>query len=470
MTTRSAISRAKTSGANRKASAKSRSAKLPEWNLADLYLGIDAPEIARDLDRIDADCIAFEQDYKGKLAEETAKEGGGAWLAGAVKRYEAIDDLAGRLGSYAGLAHAGDSVDPAITKFYGDVSERLTAASVHLLFFALELNRIDDTVIERAMQAPELGHYRPWIEDSRKDKPYQLEDRVEQLFHEKSQTGYSAFNRLFDQTIAGLRFKLGGKELAIEPTLNQLQDRDPAKRKAAGQALAKTFKANERTFALITNTLAKDKEISDRWRGFEDIADSRHLSNRVEREVVDALVDSVRAAYPKLSHRYYALKARWFKKKSLAHWDRNAPLPFAATGSIGWPEAQDMVLSAYGAFSPEMASIAAALLRRSLDRRPGAAGQGAGRVLASDHAVGASLCADELPGQAARRDDARPRTRPRRASGAGGQERRADGADAADAGGDGQRVRRDADLQAAAWARPRARNSARRCSPARSRT
>uniref|UniRef100_Q07J56 Oligoendopeptidase, pepF/M3 family n=1 Tax=Rhodopseudomonas palustris (strain BisA53) TaxID=316055 RepID=Q07J56_RHOP5 len=333
--------------------------KLPEWNLADLYLGIDAPEIARDLDRIDADCIAFEQDYKGKLAEETAKEGGGAWLAGAVKRYEAIDDLAGRLGSYAGLAHAGDSVDPAITKFYGDVSERLTAASVHLLFFALELNRIDDTVIERAMQqAPELGHYRPWIEDSRKDKPYQLEDRVEQLFHEKSQTGYSAFNRLFDQTIAGLRFKLGGKELAIEPTLNQLQDRDPAKRKAAGQALAKTFKANERTFALITNTLAKDKEISDRWRGFEDIADARHLSNRVEREVVDALVNSVRAAYPKLSHRYYALKARWFKKKSLAHWDRNAPLPFAATGSIGWPEAQDMVLSAYGAFSPEMASIA----------------------------------------------------------------------------------------------------------------
>jgi len=333
-------------------------AKLPEWNLADLYPGIDAPEIARDLDRIDADCLAFEQDYKGRLAEETAKEGGGAWLAGAVKRYEAIDDLAGRLGSYAGLAHAGDSVDPAITKFYGDVSERLTAASVHLLFFALELNRIDDTVIERAMQSPELGHYRPWIEDSRKDKPYQLEDRVEQLFHEKSQTGYSAFNRLFDQTIAGLRFKLGGKELAIEPTLNQLQDRDPAKRKAAGQALAKTFKANERTFALITNTLAKDKEISDRWRGFEDIADSRHLSNRVEREVVDALVASVRAAYPKLSHRYYALKARWFGKKSLAHWDRNAPLPFAATGSIGWPEAQDMVLSAYSAFSPEMASIA----------------------------------------------------------------------------------------------------------------
>lgn len=344
--------------ATRSSAAKSPAGKLPEWNLADLYTSITAPEIARDLDKIDADCAAFELAYKGKLAEETAKPGGGAWLAEAVRSYEAIDDLAGRLGSYAGLIHAGNTVDPAISKFYGDVSERITAASVHLLFFALELNRIDDAVIERAMQAPELGHYRPWIEDSRKDKPYQLEDRVEQLFHEKSQTGYGAFNRLFDQTIAGLRFKVGGKVLAIEPTLTMLQDRDGAKRRAAGQALATTFKANERTFALITNTLSKDKEISDRWRGFQDVADSRHLNNRVEREVVDALVASVRAAYPKLSHRYYQLKAKWFGKKKLPHWDRNAPLPFAPTGSIPWSEAQDMVLTAYGAFSPEMAGIA----------------------------------------------------------------------------------------------------------------
>ncbi|MBR1225351.1 MULTISPECIES: M3 family oligoendopeptidase [unclassified Bradyrhizobium] len=338
--------------------AKSKTGKLPEWNLADLYSGIDAPEVARDLQEMDAECIAFETDYKGKLAENVAKDSGGQWLAAAVKRYEAIDDLAGRLGSYAGLVHAGDSVDPAITKFYGDVSERLTAASVHLLFFGLELNRVDDAVIERALLTPELAYYRPWIEDLRKDKPYQLEDRVEQLFHEKSQSGYAAWNRLFDQTISGLRFKVGGKELAIEPTLSFLQDRAPEKRKAAGQALAKTFKENERTFALVTNTLAKDKEISDRWRGFADVADSRHLNNRVEREVVDALVGSVRSAYPRLSHRYYALKAGWFKKKKLAHWDRNAPLPFAATGTIAWPEARNMVLTAYRGFSVEMADIA----------------------------------------------------------------------------------------------------------------
>jgi len=344
--------------AKKTSTASGKVGKLPEWNLTDLYPAIDAPEVARDLDKLDADCVAFETAYKGKIAEQVAQPEGGEWLAGAIKSYEAIDDLAGRLASFAGLAHAGNTVDAAISKFYGDVSERITAASTHLLFFALELNRVDDEVIERAMAVPSLNHYRPWIEDLRKDKPYQLEDRVEQLFHEKSISGYAAWNRQFDQTISALRFKVGTKELAIEPTLTLLQDRAPAKRKAAAQALAKTFKANERTFALITNTLAKDKEISDRWRGFQDIADARHLANRVEREVVDALVASVRAAYPRLSHRYYKMKARWFKKKSLPFWDRNAPLPFATTGQIGWNDAKSTILKAYGDFSPQMANIA----------------------------------------------------------------------------------------------------------------
>src|SRR5262249_32758970 len=300
MTSRSTSALRKPNSGKSAAKPKIKTGRLPEWNLGDLYAGIDAPEIARDLARMDSECVAFETDYKGKLAEKTAAEGGGEWLAEAVKRYEAIDDLAGRLGSYASLVHAGDSVDAAISKFYGDISARLPTASTHLLFFALELNRIDDAVIARAMQTPALGHYRPWVEDLRKEKPYQLEDRIEQLFHEKSQTGYSAFNRLFDQTISSLRFRVGAKALAIEPALSLLQDRDGKKRKAAAEALAKTFKANERTFALITNTLAKDKDISDTWRGFADVADSRHLNNRVEREVVDALVASVRAAYPKL--------------------------------------------------------------------------------------------------------------------------------------------------------------------------
>ena len=331
---------------------------LPEWNLSDLYPGLDSPKIKRDLEQADSDCVAFEQEFKGRLAALATGEGAGGALAAAVKRYESIDDRLGRLISYASLVYAGNTTDPVSAKFYGDIQERITAASLHLLFFTLELNRIDDGQLDAAMRDPALGHYRPWIEDVRKEKPYQLEDRVEELFHEKSVTGYSAWNRLFDETIAGLRFKIAGKSLAIEPTLNLMQDSDSKKRKAAAEALAKTFKENLRPFALITNTLTKDKEISDRWRGFKDIADARHLSNRVEREVVEALVAAVRAAYPKLSHRYYALKARWFGKKSLPHWDRNAPLPKVAQRTIPWSDARATILTAYGAFSPRMAEVA----------------------------------------------------------------------------------------------------------------
>lgn len=338
------------------AKSKAHLGKLPEWDLSDLYPALDSIEVKRDLERVAIECNAFEESYKGKLAALAG--GGGAALAEAVKRYEALDELIGRLVSYAALVYSGDTTDPGRTKFYGDVQDRITSASTHTLFFTLELNRIADDLLERAMQDSALGHYRPWIEDVRKEKPYQLEDRVEQLFHEKSVTGYSAWNRLFDETIAGLRFKVGIKSLLIEPTLNLLQDQDGKKRKAAADALAKTFGENLRTFTLITNTLAKDKEISDRWRGFPDIAAARHLANRVEPEVVDALVAAIRAAYPRLSHRYYALKARWFGKKRLAHWDRNAPLPEVPSRTIGWSEAKNTVLEAYNAFSPRMASIA----------------------------------------------------------------------------------------------------------------
>ena len=351
---------------------------LPEWNLADLYAGIGDPAVARDLGRAEADCMAFEEVYKGKLAALAAAPDAGAALAEAVKRYEAIGDLLGRLGSFAGLVYAGNTTDPARSKFYGDMQERITAASLHLLFFELELNRVDDAALERAMGDPALGHYRPWIEDVRKGKPYQLEDRVEELFHEKSVTGHGAWNRQFDETMASLRFNVDGKPLAIEQTLTLMQDANEKKRRAAAQALAKTFRENLRTFTLITNTLAKDKEISDRWRGFKDIADARHLSNRVEPEVVEALVSAVRAAYPRLSHRYYALKARWFGRKRLPYWDRNAPLPQVATRTIGWDEAKDTVLTAYAAFSPRMAEVAQRFFARNWIDAPARPGKQSG--------------------------------------------------------------------------------------------
>ncbi len=331
---------------------------LPDWNLNDLYPGIESSALKQDLAWIDSECVAFEELYKGKLGALATQPGASEQLCEAVKRYEKIGDVLGRIGSYAGLLHAGNSTDAEIAKFYGDMNERITTAYSHLLFFDLELNRVDDKLIDAAMSEGPLSHYRPWIEDVRKEKPYQLEDRIEQLFHEKSLTAYSAWNRLFDDTIAALRFRIRGKAMSIEPALNFMQDADGQKRKDAAEALAVTFKANLRPFTLITNTLAKDKEISDRWRGFKDVADARHLSNRVEPEVVEALVSAVRAAYPKLSHRYYALKAKWFGKKKLAHWDRNAPLPKVEQRSIPWTDARNTVLTAYGAFSPTMAEVA----------------------------------------------------------------------------------------------------------------
>lgn len=349
---------------------------LPEWDLTDLYSAIDAPEVAADLAAGLDRAKTFEASYKGRLADLAANNVSA--LLTAIRAYEELEDHLGRLISYAGLVYSGNTTDPARQKFYGDVQEQITTAGSHLLFFTLEFNRIEDDVIEAAFKTPGLEHYRPWVEDLRKDRPYQLEDRVEQLFHEKSVTGRGAWNRLFDETIASLTFEIDGKELAIEPTLNFLQDPSPEKRKAAAEALAKTFSENLRTFTLITNTLAKDKEISDRWRHFTDIADSRHLANRVEREVVDAMVSAVRDAYPRLSHRYYVLKAKWLGMDQLNHWDRNAPLPKADTKVISWSEAKETVLSAYGAFSPDMADIAGRFFERNWIDAPARSGKAPG--------------------------------------------------------------------------------------------
>ncbi|MBB3999856.1 M3 family oligoendopeptidase [Aureimonas pseudogalii] len=331
---------------------------LPEWNLGDLYPAIDAPEIEADLRSSQARATAFAARWRGTLAAAAA-QGGASGLAEAVVEFEAIEELLGRLVSFAGLVYSADTSSPAHAKFYGDIQARVTDISSALLFFPLELNRIDDAAMDACIAAdPALARYRPWLVDLRLDKPYQLEDRVEELFHEKSVTGHGAWNRLFDETMTSLRFEVDGETLALEETLNLLQDPDRERRRKGAEALAAVFSANLRTFTLLTNTLAKDKEISDRWRGFADVADSRHLANRVEREVVDALASAVADAYPSISHRYYKLKARWLGLETLEFYDRNAPLPGASRRVIPWEEARAIVISAYRGFAPDMAEIA----------------------------------------------------------------------------------------------------------------
>ncbi|WP_374547630.1 M3 family oligoendopeptidase [Rhodoblastus sp.] len=331
---------------------------LPNWRLDDLYEGLDSPRFAEDLKRAAHECREFAACYRGGLAALLDGPDAPQRLYEAIARYEAIDDLITKIMSFAGLSYAENTIDPARAKFYGDAQEKITAASTDLLFFQLELNRLDDAKLAKALEQAPLSHYRPWVEDLREEKPHQLEDRIEQLFHEKSVTGHSAWNRLFDETIASLRFEIDGVEMTLEPALNLFQDPDEKTREKASQAIAATLKANLRVFALISNVLAKDKEISDTWRGFRDVAEARHLSNRVEPEVVNAMVAAVRAAYPRLSHRYYKLKARWFGKEKLRHWDRNAPLPDAPKTTYDWAQARAAVLGAYRAFSPRMAEIA----------------------------------------------------------------------------------------------------------------
>ncbi|HEV7436736.1 MAG TPA: M3 family metallopeptidase, partial [Pseudorhizobium sp.] len=300
---------------------------LPVWKLSDLYPSRESVEFRSDMERAATLSRDFEAKWKGKLVDAAAKDGAEG-LGQALADYEVLEDLLGKIGSFAGLTYFSDTSNPANGKFYGDVQSKLTDLSSHLLFFALELNRIEDAVIDAALERDsQANHYRPWIIDLRKDKPFQLDDKLEQLFLEKSMTSAAAFNRLFDETMAELRFEIDGEKLPLEITLNMLQEPEEEVRRKAAEALSKTFQRNIRVFTLITNTLAKDKEISDRWRGFEDIADSRHLANRVEREVVDALAAAVREAYPRLSHRYYAMKAKWLGMEQMNFWDRNAPLP-----------------------------------------------------------------------------------------------------------------------------------------------
>jgi oligoendopeptidase F len=346
--------------------------ELPTWDLGDLYPGPDSPAVEADLTMAEQAARAFAAAHQHKLGAMS-----GRVLAGAIAEYERIEELLGRLMSYAQLLFAGDSTNAEIGRFYQTVSERVTTISSDLLFFSLELNRLDDAVLHQKLADPTLKKWRPWLRDLRVFRPHQLGDDLEKLLHEKEVTGRSAWSRLFDETVAAMRVPLGGEELTVSAALNKLSDRDRAAREAAGRAIGEAFDGNIRLFSLVTNTLAKDKEIIDTWRHYPRPGSYRNRANMVEDEVVDALVSAVRADFPRLAHRYYLMKAKWLGLSKLMHWDRNAPLPDDDDRTIGWDDARERVLTAYGAFSPRLAEVG----RRFFDRpwidatlKPGKAG------------------------------------------------------------------------------------------------
>ncbi len=349
-----------------------QSAGLPSWDLADLYSAPDSPRIAADTEAAGQAAKAFGARYAGHLATLT-----GAELAQAIAEFERIQELLGRLVSYAQLLFSADSTEPATGRFYQMTSEQVTTISSDLLFFTLELNRLDDAVLEAKLADPAAARWRPWLRDIRVFRPHDLSDELEKLLHEKDVSGAKAWNRLFDETAAALRLKLGEEELTLSAVLNKLSDHDRSVRAAAAHAVEETLARHIRLFSLITNTLAKDKATDDAWRRYPRPSSYRNRANMVEDAVVDALVSAVVADYPRLSHRYYLMKAKWLGLPKLQHWDRNAPLPDDTDRLIAWPEARARVLDSYRGFSPVLGDIA----QRFFDRgwidaalRPGKAG------------------------------------------------------------------------------------------------
>jgi oligoendopeptidase F len=329
-----------------------KTADLPEWDLSDLYSGMDAPELKADLAEAEKQAKAFQAAWRGRLQSLDGKD-----LAKAIAHYEALDERLSRMMSYAQLVAAADVTDQTRVRFQQSISEAVTTISTEMLFFPLELNQLDDAVIDRQLAAPELKAYAPWIRDSRAFRPHELSEREEQLLHEKQITGRAAWGRLFDETMAAIKVPLDGKELSTTQALNLLSHHKAKTRKAAAKAFGQTLAGQIRTLTQITNTLAKDKEIEDRWRKFKRPVSSRNLMNRVEDDVVDALVAAVRSNYANLAHRYYRLKAGWFGQDHLDYWDRNAPLPDAPNRNLTWDEARETVLGAYRRFSPDLADI-----------------------------------------------------------------------------------------------------------------
>nr|RDS96297.1 oligoendopeptidase F [Cereibacter sphaeroides f. sp. denitrificans] len=327
---------------------------LPDWDLRDLYPTPDGPEFRDDMAWLKEACAGFAASYEGKLASLDA-----AGLLACIEAYEKIDIVAGRLMSYAGLRYYQNTMDSERAKFMADAQDKVTDYTTALVFFSLEFNRLEDAHLEaRLAESAALARYKPVFDRMRAMRPHQLSDELERFLHDESTVGAAAWNRLFDETMAGLTFTLEGEELNLESTLNLLTDPERPRREAAAHALAEVFGRNIKLFARVHNTLAKEKEIHDRWRKMPTPQYGRHLANHVEPEVVEALRNAVVAAYPKLSHRYYRLKAKWLGLEKLQVWDRNAPLPTETPRLVGWDEAQSTVMEAYSAFDPRMAEIA----------------------------------------------------------------------------------------------------------------
>ena len=323
--------------------------KLPNWNLKDFYSSFKDEAISQDLDIFQKFTKTFKENYKDKLLSHSSK------LENIIEEYENGNEIGDKLGNYAFLIYATNMDVPEIVQFYQDINEKLTEISSDLIFFTNEINATSDEDFKRLINGS--GKYKSWLTNIRRFKNHQLDEKSEQILLDKNLTASSSWVRFFEEQINDLKFNLDGKDLNSAGVLNLLSDHDEKIRKKAAESIESVFKSEVKTFTFITNTLAKDKITNDKWRKYSSPVDSRNLSNNVENDVVEALSKSVTSNYKNISHRYYELKSKIFKKNQLDYWDRNAPYPNSPKTLIKWEEAKDIVLRSYANFDESFKDI-----------------------------------------------------------------------------------------------------------------
>jgi len=344
---------------------------LPTWDLTDLFPAARLAELRAALGAIEDRAHGFAAKYRGRVAFLEPED-----FAAAADAYQEIEESLARLSAFAELSFSAQSDDPASGQLLQFVTEQATSTTSELLFFTLEINRLDDETVETWQNHQSVRPWRPWLRDLRVFRKHQLSDDLERLLNEKDVVD-RGWGRLFDQTFATMRIQVAAEELTLSEALSKLSEARRQVRQETAEALSRALESIRPTASLVLNTLAKNKAIIDDWRHYDRPVSHRNLSNMVENEVVDALVSAVTAAYPRLSHRYYSMKARWLGLEKLQHWDRNAPLPGDDNRRIPWNEAVSHVTAAYERFSLELGQQVRAFLGRpwiDASLRPGKAG------------------------------------------------------------------------------------------------
>lgn len=320
------------------------------WNLEDLYP--DEAALEADLARADEAAAALAERYRGRLAELDPEA-----FAEAMAALEDVQDRLGRAYTYAYLAWSTDTEDAARGALLQKVREAYTQTGQRLLFFDVEWARMEEAPAAALLRAEATARYRHYLELARLRREHVLSEAEERVLAEKAVTGRSAWSRFFDETLGAARFDFRGERLPEQAVLARLHDPERSVRREAALSLTEGLERLSRPLTYVFNTLLAEKASTDRLRGYPHWLASRNLDNEISDEAVEALVEAVTSRYD-LAQRYYRLKARLLGLEGeMMDYDRYAPLG-EAERRVGWDEARQIVLEAYGAFHPEMGSIA----------------------------------------------------------------------------------------------------------------